>query len=236
MAAQLVTILSPNFTVATRGREPDLIVVHSTEGLGAENVARYLAQRKTNASAHDVIDDDTVVIGVWDEFIAWAAPGANQNGIQLELCGFARWSRAEWLKRLPTLYNAAERAAQRIRKYPRIRPVWLDADALKRGERGGLTWHHAVTDALHLSTHTDPNNGHGLTDGFPFDVFLDLVHQHLGGVPAEEEEMLTEKQETALFNVDSNSKETLNLLRDIHTMTGQMRDALVRLANASAPR
>ena len=50
---------------------------------------------------------------------------------------------------------------------------YVDAEGLKRGDRG-ITTHHAVTLAFRKSDHTDPG------EHFPLDWFLGLVRQEIG--------------------------------------------------------
>ncbi len=156
----------------TNGRAIDLVVLHTVEGdpdtaapgdIAAENVARYCARRPEKVSAHLFIDDDSIVRGVLDKDVAYAAPKANHNGIQIEQCGYARWTRDQWLNdHLGTLCLTARTLVHYYRRHS-IPIAFVDADGLRRGHRG-VTTHHEVTKAWGKSNHTDPGPGYPLHD------------------------------------------------------------------------
>jgi hypothetical protein len=89
------------FREVTEKRNVRLIVIHSMEapekGETAENVARFFQNPEKPASAHLCIDNNSIVQCVFDNDVAFAAPGANHDGIQLELAGFARQTRQDWM-------------------------------------------------------------------------------------------------------------------------------------------
>jgi N-acetyl-anhydromuramyl-L-alanine amidase AmpD len=161
--------------VATR-RTVRVIVIHSMEapekGETAENVARFFQNTERPASAHLCIDNNSIVQCVLDNDIAFAAPGANSDGIHLELAGFARQSRAEWLDPYGVLLleNAANAAAQYCLKYD-IPVRQLTDDELEDGDKG-IIGHVQASRVFKKSTHTDPG------EGFPWDHFLDRVKHH----------------------------------------------------------
>src|SRR5581483_3923679 len=74
-----------------------LIVLHSTEGRTAESAARYFASPERTGSAHFVIDADYCFRTLAPTWVAWAAPGANHDGLHIEQAGFAHWTREQWL-------------------------------------------------------------------------------------------------------------------------------------------
>lgn len=91
-----------NFTAANRAPgDIRLWVNHDMEapedGDIAERLGSYFATTTRRASSHVGIDDDTVVGYVDWPSVAWAAPTANRDGVQIEHAGYARQSRAEWL-------------------------------------------------------------------------------------------------------------------------------------------
>jgi N-acetyl-anhydromuramyl-L-alanine amidase AmpD len=159
------------------GRERRKIVIHSMEapekGDTAEATARYFAglPATRKASAHYCVDNNSVVQTVQTKDVAFAAPGANHDGIHIELAGYARQTRSEW----EDSYSLAmlEIAADLCRFLsPRfgIPAVFLTAKDLKANpESRGCTTHAEVTKAFHRSTHTDPGTG------FPMDWFLSRV-------------------------------------------------------------
>ncbi len=158
-------------------RKVRVIVIHSMEapekGETAENVARFFQNTDSPASAHLCIDNNSIVQCVFDNNVAFAAPGCNHDGIQLELAGFARQTREEWMDAFSILMleNAANAAAQYCLKYD-IPPVHLTNAELKSGEKG-IVGHVQATQVFKISTHTDPG------DGFPWDHFIARVAHHL---------------------------------------------------------
>lgn len=171
-----------NYTRVIRPKV-DLVVLHSTENPiksgTAKAVAQWFASAKApQASAHYVVGPETVIRCVPEAAVAWAAPGANHTGIQLELVGQA--SKTEWSRKglgQADGYDVLERAAELTRA---ICDRWaipmerVDAEGLKAGKRG-ITTHAAVTEAFRKSTHIDPG---GVGDAqWPWKLFLNLVCQ-----------------------------------------------------------
>lgn len=155
-------------------RSVRLIVIHDMEYpevmTAAEDVARYFASTATHASAHICVDADSIVQCVKDRDVAWAAPGANNDGIQVELAGYGRQTRADWLDVYSTalLNKAADAVAQYTLKYPHIPIKHLTNDELRNG-RAGIIGHYQASAVYKGSDHTDPG------PNFPWDVFLPLV-------------------------------------------------------------
>lgn len=157
------------------------IVVHDMEYpekmTAAEEVARYFAtlkevdrnQKPVKKSAHVCVDADSIVQCVKDRHIAYAAPGANSNGIQIELAGVARQTRAQWLDEYSTklLDKAAECIAQYCVKFD-IFPRHLADAELRAGERG-IIGHDQASRVWKESDHMDPG------PNFPWDVLLEKI-------------------------------------------------------------
>lgn len=160
-----------------------VIVIHDMEVAEradtAERVARYFATTTTKASAHVCVDNDSAVRCVADSDTAWAAPGCNADGLQLEIAGYARQSRKEWLDSysLAALAQAAKVTAVWARKYD-IPIRHLTVEELKAG-RKGIVGHVDVSRAYGRTDHGDPGAG------FPWTYFLDLVRAAL--VPSTED-------------------------------------------------
>lgn len=168
-------IRAKHFT-PTDGRSIDLLVIHDMEAPEthdrAEACARYFASTDREASAHYCIDDNSIVRCVRDQDVAWAAPGANSDGLQFELAGYAGQNRKDWLdpySRRMLEDKAAPLFAELATGY-KIPAVYLDAAALKQNRRG-ITTHKQVSLAFRLSSHTDPG------DGFPIERFVDDVRE-----------------------------------------------------------
>lgn len=156
------------------------VVIHSTEGGTAQSVAADFATRprERGASTQLVVDDRECYRCVPDLVIPWGAPGVNRSGLHVEHCGFARWSRAEWLAHLPTLERSAAKAARWCWTF-RIPRRWLTVAELKAG-KAGLCRHVDASRAF------PPNAGHhDPGEGFPRDVYLALVKRFYRELVAE---------------------------------------------------
>lgn len=149
----------------------DLVVIHDMESAEstktAENVAAWFAGAGApQASAHYNCDSDSVIQSVRDEDTAWHAPGANHNGIGVELAGRASQTPEQWADEFSAamLDRAADLIASLCSKHS-VPAVYVDAAGLLRGERG-ITTHADVSRAWKRSTHTDPGKG------FPLASFI----------------------------------------------------------------
>lgn len=150
--------------IFARGRiaTPRLVVVHCTEGGTAMGAASWFQNPGAGGSAHVVVDDEVVVRCVDDGDTAYHAKGVNSFSLGLEIAGYARWSRDEWLERLPRIREAARIHAGWCRKYG-IPFVW----STDRGYHS-----HA---GLPGNDHWDPGKG------FPWDVYRAHVRGFLEG-------------------------------------------------------
>lgn len=164
-----------------RLRPVRLIVIHDMEWpetvTAAEDCARMFATMDRQASAHICVDNDSAVRCVADSDTAWAAPGANADGLQLEIAGRARQSRAEWLDDYSkaALGQAAKVCAAWAAKYG-IPVRRLTLGELKAGKKGFIG--HIDATRAYGGSHTDPGQG------FPWDAFLAMVDAELHGKPS----------------------------------------------------
>lgn len=151
--------------------------MHSAEapfGTGtAESVARYFAAPNSPmASAHFTADDDSVTQSVRAGDTAWAAPGANADGVHIEHAGYAKSSRGEWMAHESMLNLSALVAAEVVKVlagFGRTIPLRrLSVESIRKGELG-FCGHIDVTNAYKKSTHTDPGVN------FPWDIWLPKV-------------------------------------------------------------
>lgn len=176
-------VKAANFT-ATSGRSIDLLVIHDMEAPEkmdtAEAVANYFARPSTQASAHYNIDANSIVQCVRDRDVAWAAPGANHDGIQFEHAGYARQTTDEWLdaySRQMLFQQSAPLFAKKCKEH-RIPPVFLRAPDLVSQKRG-ITTHWQVTLAFSRGQgHTDPGGN------FPIQRFMVEVQKAYGAPPS----------------------------------------------------
>lgn len=166
-----------NFTpTGNKRRKVRVIVIHDMEWpetkTAAEDCARYFATTTTQASAHICVDSDSIIQCVRDNDVAWAAPGCNNDGIQIEMAGYARQTREQWMDPYSTLVidRTADATAQYCLKY-NIPVRHLSNDELRAG-RSGIIGHYQASAVYRKSTHGDPG------PGFPWDFFMERVNQH----------------------------------------------------------
>lgn len=151
----------------------EYIVIHDAEGASAQGVANYGATTPRVVSWHVTCDDKILIRCLPDLVIGWAAPGANRNGLQLELCGYASWSKLTWYRHQSTLKRGAWQVAKWCKAYS-IPARWLTDAELRNGNRDGIVTHAQVSRVFGLSDHTDPGKG------FPSRYFMHLVRRRLG--------------------------------------------------------
>lgn len=179
-----------SYTSGRAGYGVQVIVVHSTEGsegpTSAEDGIAYDKVRLDGTSTHVFADSNTVAREVWDQDQAHAArTRGNRIGLQLEFCGRAGQTRAQWLDAVsyPMLQLGAKMCAEWCRAHS-IPVKRLSKDQLRAayynspGSRPkGIVSHADVTAAFPEDggTHTDPGSG------FPWDVFFTLINQELSG-------------------------------------------------------
>jgi hypothetical protein len=152
------------------------VVIHSTEGGSPGSVAHMFARESARASTHLVLDDHECFRMLPDLVIPWGAPGVNTSGLHIEHCGFARWTREEWLAHGAELLRSAYKAAKWCHLYG-IPRRFVGKYRLKLGFRGFVT-HKTASDAYGGSGHWDPGTG------FPKDVYIKYVkayYRELGG-------------------------------------------------------
>lgn len=145
-------------------------VIHTTECLHASTAAAWFADRRSEGSAHVVVDALECYRTLAPSRIPWAAPGANQHGWHLEIAGFASWSSATWSSKPPTLL---ERAAYKLAYHGHVYgfPMKrLTVAMLKRGERG-VCDHWTCTEAF-------GGDHHDVGKGFPWVKFLELARRY----------------------------------------------------------
>lgn len=166
------------FQAGRGGRQPIWIVVHDMEAGEssdrAENTAEYFRTMPDgrSVSSHYCVDSDSVIQCVRLKDTAYTVGNiGNQLGINWELAGFARQTRAEWLDvfsqamfRQMAPYVRAD--AQRY-GIPLLRRTVAELRALVPG----ITSHNDLRLAFGGTTHTDPGAA------FPWDVFLATIKE-----------------------------------------------------------
>lgn len=174
---RLPYVEAANWTRSPRGLAKRLIVLHCMEiaesATTAEACARFFANQVASStkgsSAHICCDVDSAVLCVPTDCIAWHAPGANKDGIGVELAGFARQTRAQWLDLYSaTMLRTAAKIVRALGRRHGIPMAFVDAEGVRGGVVRGVTTHATVTEAFpDKGTHWDPGTG------FPMDQFLE---------------------------------------------------------------
>ncbi len=155
-----------------------LIVVHTSEGgegpSSAENLCSFMTLpgdrtdpadgSKFGASYHYVTDTDRVLPAVPDDVVAYAAAGANKDGVHICIPGKAGQTRAEWLDVVSRSYigQLADVMIDVANRYD-IPLTPLTVNEIVAGAHG-YCGHVDISHAYHLSDHTDPGVA------FPWDV------------------------------------------------------------------
>lgn len=155
-------IRSRNFHGSTRtSKDIRVAVVHTMESpegkTTAEDVAGWFAgSNAPKASAHYCVDVNSIVGCVNERDVAWAAPGANHDGIQIELAGRAGQTAKQWADAYSRaeLVNAARLVADICRRHG-IPARKLTNAQLRNGARG-IVGHAQVSVVYNKSDHTDP--------------------------------------------------------------------------------
>lgn len=156
----------------------DLIVIHTAEVAPLSTSAEALMQAcarggynadgtKRLASWHFAVDSDSITQSVHETDIAWHAPGANNNGIGIELA--TRAATADWTDPYHTaMLDLAARLVAKLCVDWSIPQQAVDVAGLLAKGRG-ITTHACVSDAFKKSSHQDPGAA------FPLAAFIDLV-------------------------------------------------------------
>ena len=169
--SRIGTHLSPNRS-SRNGARVKASIIHTTESgdFSFDSMVRYLSTRGVSASAHYVVDAlaprgaqfTRVTVLVPESQKAWTALTANPYGVQYELIGRAKRTRAEWLGKYRTqLETVAALVADDVLQYGL--PI--------RRAFPGVLGHGDLKRFGFPQTHWDPG------PGFPWDVFLDSVRR-----------------------------------------------------------
>ena len=179
MSLPITSIPSPNFTRG-RARNVRLIVIHTVEAperssIAADIAKNWFAKREAQSSSHYIVDNDSIVRCVDEANTAWAAPGANADGIQIEHAGYAAQNPGQWGDDYSRamLELSARLTADLCRRYA-IPAVHLTPAQLASGARG-IIGHIDATNAYSGGRgHTDPG------PSFPWDAYIAKVRGYLG--------------------------------------------------------
>lgn len=142
-------------------RSVELVVIHSAEIgeslAGAEALMKVCAAGERVASWHYAVDADSVTQSVHELDIAYHAPGANHNGVGIELSGRARQTAEEWQDpfSFQMLEFLADLVAGICARYE-LPVVFVSRETLRLPGARGITTHAEVSKAFGRSDHWDP--------------------------------------------------------------------------------
>lgn len=166
------------------------VTVHTAEGIRKASDLKAFFEHSTNSSAHAVADDSTLLDNLvpYDR-AAWTLRNGNSRSDNLELCGFAAWSRDEWIGNHQGMLNNTA-AWVRSRCLARGVPiVKLSAADVKAG-RAGVIGHVDYTNGTGDGTHWDPG------PGFPWDIVIARAGTGVSASSGEEDDMTPDQVNT----------------------------------------
>lgn len=168
---------APVHRVVIHATAPGLGGIHASDNGEARNTAHYFQSPTSGGSAHYIEDGSDEEHCVHDAAIAWHAP-PNTGSIGIEICAEAHYDAAQWGTNevKACMEKAAARCAELCHRFG-LPVVHLHAADLLAGKRG-IAGHVDVSQAWHMSDHTDPG------PNFPWSYFLARVEAHMGTAPA----------------------------------------------------
>lgn len=139
--------------------------IHSAEGARDEIDLGNFFKRTRSGSSNAGIGQD----GGYAQYVnyadtAWTNPPLNEESDTVELCGFARWTRQEWLACPAMLDTLAKWIAWRCAV--RGIPVVLLSTADLAAKHSGIADHRIINTVYHSSSHWDVGYN------FPWDVVM----------------------------------------------------------------
>jgi len=183
-------IPSPNYS-SRNGTTVTGVCIHTAEGpTDATALGNYFAQSSVQVSSHDGADDTKRVHYVDYQYEAWTLRNGNSWSDNLEMCGFASWTRDQWLQHPGMIQQAASWVAERCHAR-NVPPVRLTPADIKAGRRSGYFAHWDYTLGTGDGTHWDVGTS------FPWDIFGGLVQAAYNGT----EDDMTPDESAALKEV-----------------------------------
>lgn len=172
-------IRARNFTDSSRtAADVRVVVIHTMESPEGSNTAEAVADwfagsSAPQASAHYCVDNNSIVGCVNESDVAWAAPGCNRDGVQVELAGRASQTAAQW----SDAYSKAElvRAAKLVADICHRQgiPARRLSNADLAAGKSGIIGHVQASQVYKRSTHTDPGSS------FPWAAFVKDVQSFM---------------------------------------------------------
>lgn len=154
--------------------DPRVITIHTAESpeseQGAENLAKYFQHPDYVSSCHICTDNTSIVQCVKDSFVAYAAPGVNHDGIQIEIACYMGQTKSQWLDyySIGCLAITADAVAQYCLKYT-IPAIHIGTEQLLAGAKG-VIGHYQASVAYKKSDHQDPG------PNFPWVRFMSMIN------------------------------------------------------------
>jgi hypothetical protein len=150
-----------------RGATVLWVTVHTAEGIRKATDLVVFFNRSTNSSCHAVADDKSLIDNLvpYDR-AAWTLRDGNSKSDNLELCGFAKWTRGEWLNEHKGMLTNAAIWIHRRCKARGIPIRRIGAGGVRAG-RAGVIGHVDYTTGTGDGTHWDPG------PGFPWDWVIE---------------------------------------------------------------
>jgi hypothetical protein len=154
------------------------LAVHTTEGM--MRAADLRAWASWPGSSHASCDETGVLMTPDHGFVpyeraSWTLRNGNSRSENIEQCGWARWTRAEWLARPKLLDATARWLAERSRA--RGIPLRHLSPAEVRAGQSGVIGHVDYTLGTGDGSHTDPGKS------YPWDVVLAAANSYAAGKP-----------------------------------------------------
>lgn len=164
----MVDIATNNYS-SRNGQKVIWVAIHTTEGIMDANDLGYYWQRVTDGSSHAGCDNNKTKTYIDPQYASWTLLNGNRKSVNMEICGWARWTRAEWLgPQRGRLVQAANWARQMCDRFG-IPKRHIGAEGVARNE-AGIIGHVDYTNGARDGSHWDPG------PGFPWDVFITLVN------------------------------------------------------------
>jgi hypothetical protein len=206
-------ILSPNRS-SRSGKTVRLVVVHTAEGARTvQSLGSYFSSPSVQASSHAGIDDQTIETYVPYDSAAWTLRSGNSISDNAELCGFAAWTRAQWLNEHRRMLDLT---AQWIRERCQARGIPIRKLTPQQVAAGqpGVIGHYDWTIGMRDGSHTDPG------PGFPWDYVIDQAARGASALvaPPPPPHMATKEDLAAVINAAIDAK----LGRTIWETTGTL--------------
>lgn len=168
MALKRVWIPSPNYSSRSESGVR-LIVLHTAEGARTyQSLGNFFASSSAGVSSQVGTDDTPNTVGEYVKRAdkSWTQGNFNSAATSNELCGFASWSRDEWLNNHMTmLENTAKWIAEEAAHFG-IPITKLNASQAQGSGRGVCQ---------HVDLGSAGGGHHDCGSGFPMDEVLDMA-------------------------------------------------------------